>query len=67
MYLSRPVLIAIGVASALLAVAVSSAIDKLGVPTAVTVGTAVGAFYLTAYGLVNATATFIAYRAASRG
>lgn len=67
MRLNRPVLVAIGVASALLAVTVASAIDKLGAPTAVTVAATVGVFYATAYGLANATATFIAYRAASRG
>ncbi|KOU62074.1 hypothetical protein ADK57_25930 [Streptomyces sp. MMG1533] len=67
MRLSRPVLIAIGVVSALLAVAVSSAIEELGAPGPATVAAAVGVFYATAYGLANATATFIAYRAARRG
>lgn len=67
MRLNRLVLIAIGVVSGLLAVTVSSAIGKLGAPTAVTVAATVGVFYATAYGLANATATFIAHRAATRG
>lgn len=67
MHLNRLVLASIGVTSALIAVTVSSGIDKLGVPAAVTVAAAVGVFYVTAFGLVNATATFIAHRAARRG
>ena len=67
MHLNRLVLASIGVTSALTAVAVSSAIDKLGVPAAVTVAAAVGVFYATAFALVNATTAFIAHRAARRG
>jgi hypothetical protein len=67
MRLSRLVLVAIGVVSGLVASATLTAVSSLGTPTAVTVTAAVGAFYATAYGLANVTATFIAYRAASRG
>lgn len=67
MRLNRLVLVAIGVVSASLAVVTSSAVDKLGAPTPATVAVTVGVFYATAYGLANATATFIAYRAATRG
>jgi len=67
MRLNRVVLIAIGVVSGLVASATLTAVSSLGAPTVVTVAASVGVFYATAYSAANATATFIAHRAASRG
>lgn len=63
MHLPRLVLVAIGAASALIAVVVSSAITKLGAPTPATVAATVGVFYLAAFGLLHATTTLIGRRA----
>lgn len=67
MRLNRVVLVAIGVVSGLIASATLTAVSSLGAPTVVTVAAVVAAFYATAYSVANATATFIAHRAASRG